>query len=185
MEERHYVGACGLYCGLCPRFQSTAPSRCKGCQLGEQHTYCSVWKCAQKHGLWTCADCAEYPCARLHRVLGTDVSKDSFLSHKPALPNLDRIRAVGLDTYLREARQRRLLVEELLEGYNDGRSMSFYCLACALMPPEVIRQAIDEIKDALSRALLQGENPKARAKAMRATIQELADCAQMDLKLRK
>ncbi len=58
MEERDLVGVCGLYCGLCPRFQSQARSRCLGCQLGEQHSYCSVYRCCvTRRGLFTCAGC--------------------------------------------------------------------------------------------------------------------------------
>jgi len=186
MEERDLAGVCGLYCGLCPRFQSKARSRCLGCQLGEQHSYCSVYRCCViKRGLFTCADCDEYPCERLLRVLGVEEGLDSFISHKPALPNLGRIREVGLEAYLEEQRERRLLVEHLLDHYNEGRSMSFYCRACALMPPDLIRQAMDEVEKVLTSQQVDGSNLKARAKAMRATIQDLASQAGIDLKLRK
>jgi len=184
MEEKDYAGCCGLYCGLCPRFQSTAPSRCLGCQVGDQHSYCSVWRCAAgTRGYLTCAECAEYPCQRLQRTLGDGV--DSFISHKPAVPNLERIRGAGLKTYLGEARERRQLAEELLEQFNEGRSMSFYCAASALLPPDVIRQALTEVRAAIAKELIDGTDPKARAKAMRATLEELARVAGVDLKLRK
>jgi hypothetical protein len=186
LEEEHLAGCCGLYCGLCPKFQSKAPSRCLGCHLGEQHSYCSVYRCCvSKRGLFTCADCDEYPCERLLGVLGVGEGLDSFISHKPALPNLDRIREVGLEMYLEEQRERRLLVEQLLADYNEGRSMSFYCAACALMPPGLIRQAIDEIERLLADKQSDGLDLKAKAKAMRATIQNLASQAGIDLRLRK
>lgn len=124
LEEKHLVGCCGLYCGLCPRFQSKAPSRCIGCQLGEQHSYCSVYRCCvTKQGLFTCADCDEYPCERLLRVLGVEEGLDSFISHKPALPNLDRIREVGLETYLEEQRERREVASRGrdVQGDQSGR----------------------------------------------------------------
>ena len=184
MEEKDYVGCCGLYCGLCPRLQSTAPSRCLGCQLGEQHSYCSVWRCAVgARGYLTCAECAEYPCQRLRRTLGEDV--DSFISHKPAVPNLQRIRDVGLDTYLSEAQERRQLAEELLAQFNDGRSMSFYCAACALLPPLVIRQALTEVRAAIAQGRVDAGNPKTLAKAMRVTLEELSHATGISLKLRK
>ena len=126
VEEKHLAGCCGLYCGLCPRFQSKAPSRCLSCHLGEQRSYCSVYRCCvTKRGLFTCAGCDEYPCERLLRVLGVEEGLDSFISHKPALPNLDRIREVGLLTYLEEQRERRLLVEHLLDRYNEGSTLDF------------------------------------------------------------
>ncbi len=186
LEEKDLAGCCGLYCGLCPRFQSKAHSRCLGCQLGEQHSYCSVYRCCVvKRGLFTCADCDEYPCERLLRVLGVEEGLDSFLSHKPALPNLDRIREVGLETYLGERKERRLLVEHLLANYNEGRSMSFFCAASALMPPNLIRQAIAEMERMLTNNQVNGSDLKAKAKAMRSSIQELASQAGIDLKLRK
>jgi len=184
MEEKDYAGCCGLYCGLCPRFQSTAPSRCLGCQLGEQHSYCSVWRCAMgDRGYLTCAECAEYPCQRLRRTLGEGV--DSFISHKPAIHNLERIRNAGLDIYLSEAQERRQLVQELLAQFNEGRSMSFYCAASALLPPAVLRQALTEVRAAIAQGLVDGADLKARAKAMRVTLEELARVARIELKLRR
>jgi len=186
LEEKHLAGVCGLYCGLCPRYQSKAPSRCLSCHLGEQHSYCSVYRCCvTKRGLFTCADCDEYACERLLRVLGVEEGLDSFISHKPALPNLERIREAGLETYLEEQQERRLLVEHLLANYNGGRSMSFYCAACALMPPALIRQAIGEMEGMLASGQVDDSNLKAKAKAMRSSIQGLASQAVIDLKLRK
>ena len=185
-EEKYLAGCCGLYCGLCPRYQSKAASRCLSCHLGEQHSYCSVYRCCvTRRGHFTCADCDEVPCERLLRVLGVEEELDSFLSHKPALPNLNRIREVGLETYLEEQKERRLLVEHLLANYNEGRSMSFYCTACALMPPDLIRQAIGEMERMLANRQVDGSDLKAKAKAMTSSIQGLASQAGTDLKLRK
>jgi len=184
MEERDYAGCCGLCCGLCPRFQSTAASRCLGCQLGEQHNYCSAWRCCvTKHGFHTCAECAEFPCERLLKVIGVGV--DSFISHRPALPNLERIRQAGLPCYLDEQRERRLLLEDLLAHYNEGRSMSFYCAACALMPVHLVRQALGEMDSLVSSGQVPDADVRAKAKAMRSLLQELARQAGVDLTLRK
>ena len=136
-----------------------------------------------ERGYLTCAECPEYPCQRLRRTLGEGV--DSFISHKPAVPNLERIRNAGLEIYLGEARERRQLAEELLAQFNEGRSMSFYCAASALLPPAVIRQALTEVRAAVAQGLADGADPKARAKAMRVTLEELARAAVVDLKLRK
>jgi hypothetical protein len=186
LEEKHLAGCCGLYCGLCPRFQSKAPSRCLSCHLGEQHSYCSVYRCCvTKRGLFTCADCDEYPCERLLRVLGVEEGLDSFISHKPALPNLDRLREVGLEIYLGEQRERLLLVEQLLADYNEGRSMTFYCAACALMPPDLVRQTIGEMERLLTSQQVNDLDLKAKARAMKSLVRELASNSDIDLKLRK
>jgi len=186
IEERHHIGCCGLYCGMCPRFQSSAPSRCPGCHLGEQHAYCSVYRCCvEKHGHHTCADCADFPCERLERVLGVGLEADSFISHRPAMPNLERIREVGLQTVLEEQKERRLLVVHLLAHYNEGRSMSFYCVAGALMPPELIGEAIAELETRQTGGDSEDSDLKLKAKAMKASLQERAAQAGIDLKLRR
>jgi hypothetical protein len=138
-----------------------------------------------KHRHHTCADCDDYTCERLIRMLGVEEGLDSFISHKPAIPNLERIREVGLEVCLDELRERRLLAERLLDGYNEGRSMTFYCTACALMTPEMIRISLDEVEGMLSSEQLDGADIKAKAKAMRSAIQIRANRADIDLKLRK
>jgi hypothetical protein len=118
-------------------------------------------------------------------VLGVEEGLDSVISHKPAIPNLNRIKEVGLETYLEEQRERRLLVEHLLANYNEGRSMSFYCVACTLTPPDLIRQAIGEMERVLASGQVDASDLKAKARAMRSSIQGLASQAGIDLKLRK
>jgi len=118
-------------------------------------------------------------------VLGVEEGLDSFVSHRPALPNLDRIREVGLETYVGEQKERRLLLERLLATYNEGRSMSFFCRACALMPPDLVRQAIDETEELLVRKEVDGSDLKAKAETMRLTMENLASRADIDLGLRR
>ncbi|UCG58905.1 MAG: hypothetical protein JSU70_05200, partial [Phycisphaerales bacterium] len=60
----------------------------------------------------------------------------------PAADNLRQIKQVGAGTWLREQRQRQALLEELLQNYNEGRSMSFYCRACSRMAIAPIKKAI-------------------------------------------
>jgi hypothetical protein len=179
------AGCCGLFCGLCPRYQSQAASRCVGCHLGDQRVYCSVNRCCvEKRGLFTCAECDESrTCDRLLRTVGQGV--DSFVSHAPMLANLERIRAVGLDAYVSEQAERQSLVERLLARYNEGRSMTLFCTACALMEPPTVREAIDEVEQRLAEGEVDGTDIKARAKAMRAALQDRAARAGISLKLRR
>jgi len=184
-DERALMGSCGLYCGLCPRYQSNARSRCLGCHLGEQHSYCSVYRCVTKRGFTTCAECSEYPCERLLRVLGVEKGLDSFVSHKPALPNLDEIKQDGLESFLQEKRKQRLLAEQLISNYNAGRSMTLYCTACALMPPRPIKRVIDKMERSLTNGQVDRLNQKEVARAMRKLIQGLASELSIDLALRR
>jgi len=84
--------------------------------------------------------------------------------------------------WLEEQRERRSAVEELLDNYNDGRSMSFYCIACRLIPINLISQAIAELKQIVSDNQTDGSDLKAKAKALRAIIQQLASQSGIELR---
>ena len=53
----------------------------------------------------------------------------------------------------------------MLERYNPGRSMSFYCLVSVLINTESLKSAINQIKNST------GDKPK----LLKSLIQELAD----------
>lgn len=168
----YLIGCCGISCGLCPRYQSKAKSRCLGCGLDDHCMYCSIYKCCtMKHDFETCADCDEFPCDRFSKWF----DKDSFVTHQKCLSNIQNIKKVGIDEFLKEQEERKKLLEILLEKYNPGRSMSFYCLASALINTE-----------SLKRVIIQIENTKEdRPKLLKMLIQELAEKENVILKLRK
>jgi len=117
-----------------------------------------------KRWLVTCIECAEYPCERyVRRKWGMDQQS------RVAQDNLERIKRVGLESWLEEQRERRLMVEELLANYNEGRSMSFCCLACTVMPIELLNEALAETK----AMPLDYCDVKAKAKTLRSIIQKL------------
>jgi len=174
-EAKNLIGCCGLYCGLCNKYQSKAPSRCIGCKLGEQHSWCSIWNCCvKKHGFETCTECSEiFDCA-------------IFLRRKvaewiPAADNLRQIKEIGLENLLKEQQERHVLVEELLQNYNDGRSMSFYCEVCTRMPIELINKAIKEVKDKFISEKVNETDMKLKAKILKVIIKELALKAKVNL----
>src|SRR4030042_2178299 len=142
-EEKNLIGCCGLYCGLCNKYQSKAPSRCIGCRLGEQHSWCSIWNCCvKKHGFQTCTECGD--------VLKCEI----FVRRKvaewiPAADNLRQIKKAGPASWLKEQIQRQALLEELLQNFNEGRSMNLYCKACARIPIDSIKKAIKQAKEKL------------------------------------
>ena len=174
-EVKSLAGCCGLYCGLCNKYQSKAPSRCIGCKSGEQHSWCSIWNCCvKKHGFENCTECEDvFHC-------------DLFLRRKvaqwfPAFDNLRRIKESGLEDWLKEQKERQALVEELLDNYNEGRSMSFFCKACARMPIELINKAIKETKKKLLSEKLDESDIKTKEKILKAVINDLALKANVNL----
>jgi hypothetical protein len=174
-DAKNLVGCCGLYCGLCAKYQSKAPSRCLGCRLGGQHSWCSIWVCCvKKHGFDTCAGCREmWTCAIFTRR--------KVAEWVPAADNLRQIKEGGLQNWLEEQKERQRLVEELLHNYNEGRSMSFYCKACARMSVELIASVLRESKDRLASERIDESDVKSKAKAMKAAIQDLASKGGIDL----
>ena len=168
VEARSLAGCCGLYCGLCTKFQSKARTRCVGCKLGEQHSCCSIWNCCvRKLGLETCAECDEVFACRIH-------VRRKVTEWVPAAGNLLQIREIGLESWLGTQEQRQTLAEELLQNYNEGRSMSFYCKACERMPVPLIHRAIEETKKRIAAGNLEGSDVETKAKIARNTISELA-----------
>jgi hypothetical protein len=165
---KNLIGCCGLYCGLCNKYQSKAPSRCIGCKLGEQHSWCSIWNCCvKKHGYETCAECNE--------VFNCEIFvRRKVVEWIPAKDNLLQIKKAGLKTWLQEQKERQLLLEELLNSYNEGRSMNFYCKACARMPINLIYEAVKELNKQIVIDEINKSDIKAKANILRSVISDKA-----------
>ena len=66
------------------------------------------------------------------------------------------------------------MVEELLQNYNEGRSMNFFCKACTRMSIELINGAIKESKEKLASEKIDESDVKSKAKILKAIIADLA-----------
>ena len=181
-EERNLAGCCGIYCGLCPRHQSKAASKCPGCKVLSLTISCKLYNCCvKKNSFETCAECAEFPCNKYENFFDFD----SFVSHKVCLPNLQRIKKAGLTKWLGEQNKRKHVLEKLLANYNEGRSCSLFCISTALMPPALITKAVSQAQKTIVADKISNSDIKAKAKIVRSTIQDHATKAGLDLKLRK
>jgi len=174
-EARALVGCCGLYCGLCSKYQSKAASRCIGCRQGEQHSWCSIWRCCvTKHSLELCSECDEAPRCEIF-------TRRKVAEWGTAVENLLRIKTDGLAPWLDEQRQRQNLVEELLAHYNEGRSMSLFCKACSLLPVETIKDSIAEAQRMIEQEPAAGTEIKARARIVKSVLKDAAETAEVNL----
>lgn len=174
-EAKNLIGCCGLYCGLCSKYQSKAPSRCVGCRLGEQHSWCSIWNCCvKKHGFETCVECDE--------VLSCPIFvRRKVVEWIPAADNLHQIKKAGIKTWLKEQEERQSLLEGLLSNFNEGRSMSFYCKACARMPIDLVNKAIKIAKEELKKEKIDKSDIKLKAKILKTAIKDSALEAHINL----
>jgi hypothetical protein len=184
LKKYPIVGVCGLDCGLCPRYYTEGTSKCPGCcgpGFWEKMPGCGVITCCvKKRGLETCAECADFDdCERVARLLDSIKIKDSFISHRPIEANLLFIRKRGIKEFARLELEKQEFLRHLLANYDEGRSKSFYCTSCQLVP-------LNNLKQALKGAEVTQDTPlKGRAKAVRAVISNMAGSLGIDLRLRK
>lgn len=174
-ESKNLIGCCGLYCGLCNKYQSKAPSRCIGCRLGEQHSWCSIWNCCiKKHQFENCAECSElFTCEIFVRR--------KVVEWIPAADNLRQIKVFGVDNWLKEQEERQTMLEELLQHYNEGRSMNLYCKACARMPIDLMNSAIKEANEKIIHEKVDNADLKSKAKILRTILQDMTLKVNMNL----
>jgi len=138
--------ACGLNCGLCPRYYTDGDSRCPGCggeNFTKLHCSCSVLPCNQRKGLEYCYLCNEFPCKKYDKW-----DKDSFITHQNMMKDFKKAKTIGLNAYKKELNEKIKILEDLLANYNDGRRKSFYCLAVNLLELADIKSVLKQIRKA-------------------------------------
>ena len=172
--------ACGLNCGLCPRYYTVGSSRCPGCAgegFTESHCSCSMLSCCQRKGLEYCFECDEYPC---NKYDGEGLI-DSFITHLNIFRDAKKAKKIGIEAYTAELDEKIGLLEKLLKNYDDGRRKSFFCLAVNLLELADIRTVIKQIENETK----PDEPLKDKAKTAARLFQAAADEQSISLKLRK
>ena len=183
MKKKKYetIGACGIDCGLCPRFHTKGDSVCPGCDglnFKEKHPSCGVLTCCViKNGFETCADCKDFPCSRFE---SENAGYDSFVTHKKMFSNLENIKVNGIEQFIEKQKIRMNILSDLLANYDDGRAKSFFCRACALLPIDRLQEIHNETKNRIA-----GIELKERNKAVKKSMMEMADSLTIDLKLNR
>lgn len=181
-QQRDYplFSACGLNCGLCPRYQMDGASKCPGCS-GEgfltKHPKCGVLSCAQRKGLEYCFQCDEYPCKKYE---GADAS-DSFITHKNQLRDNEKAKRIGMEAYRSELDEKISVLEKLLVNYDDGRRKSFFCVAVNLLE----MADITDIMARIESETRTDDSVKEKATTAVRLLQDAADRQGISLKLRK
>lgn len=179
-REHPLFSACGLNCGLCPRYQMAGASKCPGCS-GEgfltKHPTCGVLSCTQRRGIEYCYQCNEFPCKKYD---GADET-DSFITHLNQFRDMKRARCGGIDVYIYELNEKIRMLERLLADYDDGKRKSLFCLAVNLLETEDIRRVLEQLgSDVRSDAPL-----KEKATFAASLLQAAAERRNITLKLRK
>ncbi len=181
IKNHSAIGCCGIDCGLCPRHQAKGESACPGCggiAFKEKHPSCGFLTCcAIKHGLEVCSECTEYPCPRFD---AEKAGYDSFVTHRKVFANLEAVKCNGLDCFLAQQSIRIDILKEFLDNYDDGRSKSFFCLACTLLPLDILREIQAQFENSNKDPLIKEVN-----KQLKDSLQTAASELNIELKLRK
>ena len=53
----------------------------------------------------------------------------------------------GIENYTRRQERKSEILQELLQGYNDGRRKTFYCLAVNLLPLSEIENVMENLRN--------------------------------------
>ena len=179
LKKQVTIGCCGIDCGLCPRFQTLSGSVCPGCGgkgFREKHPACGyVTCCVIRQGYEVCSECKEYPCVRFD---SEKKGYDSFVTHKKVFENLDFIKIHGINKFIDLQKARMNILSDFLNNYNDGRSKSFFCISCSLLPLDELKKAhrfiynhtdLNEVKD--------------KNRVLKEQLQVIADNLGIELKL--
>ena len=173
------IAACGLDCGMCPRFYTAGPSRCPGCAgpgFHDKHPTCSfITCCVRKKGLEVCAECSEFPCVKFKSADEYDRMKESS-SYPPCrkiLPNLYFIKEKGIRKFVAQQNERIRLLKTMIGRYDDGRSRSFFCRAAAFHDLATLRGSIEQASKRIRAERIKQTDVKSKARILRAALGEI------------
>jgi len=130
---------CGLNCGLCGyRLQG----HCSGCFKNSFCAKnCTMAPCSVKHGnIQYCFECPEYPCRHYE---GFD-SYDTLVLHRNQRKDMQKAKEIGIDAYHDEQREKKKILNQLLEAYDDGSKADFFCLAVNMFEIEDLSEIMKQ-----------------------------------------
>jgi hypothetical protein len=174
------IGVCGLDCGFCPRYYTIGTSRCPGCcgpDFFNKHPSCSfITCCVKKNNLEVCAECSDFPCSKFKSNEEYQQLKESssYPSSKKIMPNLNFIKEHGIEKFAEQQKKRIMLLEIMIENFNDGRSRSFYCKATALLDLKNLEDSLDKAIQRIRSDNIKPDDTKIITKILKEIINEIA-----------
>lgn len=173
-RENLLFSLCGLNCGLCPM---NLNQYCPGCGGGEGNQSCPIAKCSMQHGnVEYCFQCENYPCEKYDNM----DEFDSFITHRHRKQHMEKFRKLGGGLYSAEQQQKKVLLDHLLNTYNDGQKKTLFCVAINLLELEDLENIIHELdKNTLNLSL------KEKAAYAASLFQKTAANKHITLKLRR
>lgn len=128
-----------------------------------------------KKGLEVCSDCNDYPCNRFDSARN---GYDSFVTHRKVFTNLDFIKGNGIDCFIDQQKIRINILLDFLANYDNGRSKSFFCISCSLLPLDELQEACRFMKNLDDSIDVKDKNER-----LVDCLQEIAENLEIELKL--
>ena len=172
------IAACGLDCGLCPRFYTVGTSRCPGCagpNFFAKHPSCSFITCCVKDKrLEVCAQCSDFPCSKFktHEEYQHLKESPSYPPVRKILSNLIFIKNNGIEKFLVQQKLRMRFLKIMITKYDDGRSRGYYCRASALLDTTTLKSSIDKAMLKIKAEDIKQTDRKGKAKILRTILDE-------------
>ncbi len=185
MKIRHQeIGICGLSCRLCPMYHTKSESRCLGCKSEERiQVGCPFITCAVKNKhiefCWECNDNKTCEKWRKHRNFGNKY--DTFICYQKLENNIQFIQHYGLSRFKERQNKREKLLKEMLSGFNEGRSKSYYCIVATVFSIDELNKTINEAKISTKDV----KDIKLRSEIMHSILEKVADEKEYLLKIRR
>jgi len=143
---------------------------------------CPFITCAlKKKGIEFCWDCEEKKtCEKWAKHRNAAKTADSFTCYQKLEEDIAGIRKNGADEFEETQKKREHLLKEMLRGFNEGRSKTYYCIAAAVME-------MGELEQALTQAgrHSKGLGIKEKSKVLHSILDDIAKQRNYYLKLRK
>ncbi len=177
VKKHPTIAACGLDCGLCPRYYTAGKSRCPGCAgpgFFEKHPSCSfITCCVTTRHLEACGECPDFPCSKFKSEAEYQQAapSSSYPPERKLLPNQYFIKKHGIKRFVAQQKKQMKLLALLLEKYDDGRSRSFYCRIVCQAHPTAVKEAVARANKEIRRKQVAEDNFKDKAKILRALLE--------------
>ena len=123
-----------------------------------------------------CFQCENYFCEKYDNI----DEFDSFITHLHRKQDMEKFRQLGVGLYSAEQQRKKVLLNHLLNTYNDGRKKTLFCVAVNLLESEDLENIIHELdKNTLNLSL------KEKAAYAASYLQKTAANKHITLKLRR
>ena len=125
---------------------------------------------------WKGFQCENYPCEKYDNI----DEFDSFITHQHQKQDMEKFKELGIELYSAEQQRKNVLLNHLLNTYNDGRKKTLFCVAVNLLELEDLEHIISELDKNASNLTLKEKSSHAVG-----LLKEAAAKKDIVLKLRK